>query len=477
MPAAREGAHRGRMEHSAINIATGHGIERISASCGEVTVGCTDVAGIIEAVMTSSQRLRSEHSALQETVAALETDQLRVAQASDEARLLSERAIDRLGEGSALIQSSLGQVTELLELVETLTQHVTGFAAAMAQVRSSAHEIDQIAETTNILALNATIEAMRAGDAGRTFAVVANEVKSLASSTRRATEEIGRTIDTLGREADEVISKIEHGGKASSEAKLSVGQIQHTMRSVNELIVEVDGQNDQITRATATISDHVHAVQDVLESFDRAAIDNEHKLAAAHTRIESLELTASAMFDELVKAGLSPEDSLMVDKAQTYAREIVAIAETAIADGRLTGAALFDRDYREVPGSNPPRFRTALSNWADLHWRPINDRVTAEGGPIKMCSQADMNGFLPTHVSDRSRQPTGDLAHDTKYCRNGRILFDAIDRKAKASTAPFMMAVYRQEGDGTTYEIVRNVYVPLVINGQRWGDFELAYVL
>ena len=195
-----------------------------------------------------------------------------VAQASDEARLLSERAIDRLGEGSALIQSSLGQITELLELVETLTQHVTGFAAAMAQVRSSAHEIDQIAETTNILALNATIEAMRAGDAGRTFAVVANEVKSLASSTRRATEEIGRTIDTLGREADEVISKIEHGGKASSEAKLSVGQIQHTMRSVNELIVEVDGQNDQITRATATISDHVHAVQDVLESFDRAAI-------------------------------------------------------------------------------------------------------------------------------------------------------------------------------------------------------------
>ena len=80
MPAAREGAHRGRMEHTAINIATGHGIERISASCGEVTVGCTDVAGIIEAVMTSSQRLRSEHSALQETVAALETDQFSMLQ-------------------------------------------------------------------------------------------------------------------------------------------------------------------------------------------------------------------------------------------------------------------------------------------------------------------------------------------------------------------------------------------------------------
>ena len=187
------------MEHAPIDVAAGRGIDRISASCGEVTVGCTDVAGIIHAVMVSSEKLRAEHSALQETVAGLETDQMKVAQASDEARLLSERAIERLGEGSSLIQSSLDQITGLLELVETLTGHVTGFAAAMAQVRRSAQEIDQIAETTNILALNATIEAMRAGDAGRTFAVVASEVKSLANDTRRATEEIGRTIDTLGR--------------------------------------------------------------------------------------------------------------------------------------------------------------------------------------------------------------------------------------------------------------------------------------
>jgi methyl-accepting chemotaxis protein len=465
------------MEHTTFDLASSRAIDAISASCGEVTVGCTDVAGIIDAVMQSSARLRAEHSALHKTVADLETDQMKVAQASDEARLLSERAIERLGDGAALIQSSLDQITGLLELVETLSVHVTGFAAAMHQVRRSAQEIDQIAETTNILALNATIEAMRAGDAGRTFAVVASEVKSLASDTRRATEEIGRTIDTLGKEADEVIARIEHGARESGAAKGSVGQIQHTMRSVNELIVEVDGQNDQITRATATISHHVQAVQSVLESFDRAAIDNEGKLTTAHTRIEQLELTASAMFDEMVKAGLSPADSAMVDKAQSFAREIVQRAEQALAQGELSSADLFDQTYQPVPGSNPPRYRTGLSDWADANWRPVNDRVCTEGGPIKMCSQADMRGFLPTHVSDRSRQPTGDLAHDTKYCRNGRILFDAIDRKAKQNSAPYMMAVYRQEGDGMTYEIVRNVYVPLIIEGRRWGDFELAYAL
>ena len=318
---------------------------------------------------------------------------------------------------------------------------------------------------------------MRAGDAGRTFAVVANEVKSLASDTRKATEEIGRTIDMLGGEAEAVIAQIESGAKASDQAKASVAAIEGTISGVAELVEEVDRQNDQIARATGTISNHVTRVQDVLDDFDQAAMDNEAKLQQAHSRIESLELTASEMFDAIVKAGLSPEDSLMVDKAQSFAREIAGRAEKAIEEGALAFEALFDTNYREVPGSNPKRYRTPLSDWADANWRPVIDRVVAEGGAIKMCSQADMNGFLPTHISDRCRQPTGDLAHDTMFCRNGRILFDAIDQKAKRSTAPYMMAVYRQEGDGQTYEIVRNVYVPLIINGRRWGDFELAYVL
>jgi len=94
-----------------------------------------------------------------------------------------------------------------------------------------------------------------------------------------------------------------------------------------------------------------------------------------------------------------------------------------------------------------------------------------------MCSQSDTNGFLPTHVTEHSRAPTGDLTHDTKHCRNGRIMLYTIDKKAKKQTDPYMMAVYRQEGDGRNYLVVRNVYVPLFINGRRWGDFELAYSL
>jgi methyl-accepting chemotaxis protein len=191
--------------------------------------------------------------------------------------------------------------------------------------------------------------------------------------------------------------------------------------------------------------------------------------------MEQLEMTASEMFDGIVQAGLSPEDSAMVVRAQQIAAELSVHTEAAITSGALTMADLFDSDYAAIGGSNPPRFTTRLSDWAHREWRPFLDNAKAGDTRVLAAACTDMKGFLPTHLSERSRDPTGDLAHDTKYCRNGRIILDPIDRKAKASEAPYMMAVYRQEGDGQTYQVVRNVFIPLIINGRRWGDFELAY--
>src|SRR6187551_1676805 len=111
------------------------GIDAIPRYCGEVTVGCSDVAGIVEAVARSSERLREEHAELAATIASLEAEQRQVTDASGEARPLW---------GSDLIRSSLGQIGDLLSLVDTLTSHITGFAAAMEQVRRTSQDIERI---------------------------------------------------------------------------------------------------------------------------------------------------------------------------------------------------------------------------------------------------------------------------------------------------------------------------------------------
>ena len=452
-------------------------LDRIPESCGEVAIGCSDVAGIVEAVIAASGRLRSEHVALKETVEALEQDHRQVAKASDEAQAISRQAKMRLGEGTELIRNSLGQIGQLIALVDTLSRHVTGFAAAMDQVKRSSQTIGSIAETTNILALNATIEAARAGDAGRTFAVVANEVKKLALDTRMATDEIASTIDALAVEAEQVILKIEGGAQASESARGSIAKIEETIAGVGHLVDEVDHRAVSIVHATGTISSHVAAVRKTLISFDSASVENEAQQAGAFERMEILEMTANTMFDHVVRAGLSPDDNAMVARATAATKQVTERAEAALADGSLGREALFDQDYRPIAGSFPPRHYTGLSDWAHSHWRPILDGIAAADRRIVATACTDMKGFLPTHLSEFSRPPTGDAAHDTKYCRNGRILLDPIDQKAKRSTAPFMMAVYRQEGDGRKYQVVRNIYVPLIIHGRRWGDLELAYAL
>lgn len=467
----------GKLETAKIDTANASALGMIPESCGAVTVGCTEVAGIVKSVIESSEKLRAEHEALRGTVKTLEEDQERVTEASDEARLLSERAIERLGEGTDLIQSSLDQINGLLDLVDALGQHVTSFSAAMEQVRRSAQDIDAIAETTNILALNATIEAMRAGEAGRTFAVVASEVKSLASDTRKATVEISETVEALGMEASEVIGQIEAGSQASTDAKASVAEIEATITGVGELVEEVDRQNDVIARSTGTISNHVVAVQDVLTSFDKAARSNEDSLNGAHHRMQDLEVTASEMFDRIVKGGLAPEDSAMVDLAQRYAHEITELTEEALASGSLQAEALFDRDHRQVEGTNPPQYRTNLSDWADQNWRPIVDECLSHGRPVKMLTLIDPHGFMPTHATERSRKPTGNYEHDVAWCRNGRIVDDTTVRRAAESDAPYMMAVHRQHTGETGFYITRTVYVPMRFGGKRWGDLELSYIL
>ena len=465
------------MRHEALEGADSVALDIIPQSCGEVTVGCSDVAGIVQEVIDSSEKLRAEHAALNDTIAKLGADQKMVTEASEEARLLSAQAIERLNEGTIQIQNSLGQIGDLLSLVDTLTKHVTGFAAAMEQVRRCSMDIDNIAETTNILALNAAIEAMRAGDAGRTFAVVASEVKSLAGDTRKATDEISRTIDKLYEEASQVIGQIETGAEASGKAKGSIAKIEGTISGVVELVEEVDRQNDQIARATGTISSHVLSVHSVLENFEGAAVENEGKLASAQTRMGELEEMASVMFDRLVHAGLSPQDSAMVERAQVAGAEVTEIALAALKDGSLTEAMLFDDNYVEVPGTNPQLYRSSFCDWADANWRPVLDRVKESHPSIVATVCDDRNGFLPTHMSDKCRQPTGDYSHDLQYCRNGRIIFNAIDRRIKNSDAPFSMAVYRHEGDGQTYKVVRLASVPIVINGRRWGDYEISYIV
>ena len=85
-----------------------------------------------------------------------------------------------------------------------------------------------------------------------------------------------------------------------------------------------------------------------------------------------------------------------------------------------------------------------------------------------------MNGYLPTHLTERSHTPGPDPVWNDAHCRNKRIFMDETTKGAVASEKPAMLATYRMEL-GDRHIPVKNVFVPLYVKGRRWGNFELAY--
>jgi methyl-accepting chemotaxis protein len=461
-----------------IALPENHWIRETARICGDVTVGCTEAAGVLEKALQSADWLKARHGDLTELTLGLDSDIAEVTNATREARILAETAVSKLMTGQETVQLSLASFSQLVTLIINLGPHITGFAAAMEQVKRVSQSIDSIARTTNILALNAAIEAEKAGAAGQTFAVVAAEVKKLAHDTRRAAVEITGTVNSLSHEASKFVEQIEDGIATSDTAQQQFSSLEELINGVSDVVAQVGNHNRAIAESTAQIHRGLIDSQKVRDVVANANIEMFTAVSEAHNQIGELEGQANRMFDYIVHSGLSPRDTEFVERAQKEAEKVAAVTEAAIANGTLDVESLFDTDMIPVSGSNPPRFTTRLTSWAERHWQPMLEAVK-QSNPDEILSVVctSREGFLPVHLKEFSQTPTGNTAHDTKYCRNGRVLFEGIDIVAKASEQDYMMAVYRHEGDGRTYKVVRNVYVPLRINGQRWGDLELAYAV
>ncbi|HEU4497860.1 MAG TPA: methyl-accepting chemotaxis protein [Sphingomicrobium sp.] len=457
-----------------IEEVTENAIRAVARDCGSLSIECSDVAGYVEQV---AERI-SDHlkvlDTLEEVTTRLLADQARVSDSTDEARLLSEQAKAKLEAGREAIEGTIGGFKGLTELVVQLGERMAGFAAAMNQVQTVSSTIETIARKTNMLALNATIEAARAGDAGRSFAVVAAEVKKLAHDTRAATSQIASTIGELTREAGAVTSEIKTGVERSRAAQAGFGQISDTVKEVTEIVSMVDRQTEGIAHSTSLIQTSVDRVKAGLSEFAGDARDNGGQLIKAQKRLSHLELLSNNMLDTLANSGAEIDDTPMILLAQEAMRTITTAVEQGIDRGDIAMDQVHDRNYQLIEGSNPPQYNNGFADFADKHIRPILDGFKARESRIIGSAITNLDGYLPTHLSERCHTPGPDPVWNDEHCRNRRIFMDETTRKACESEKPATLATYRMEL-GDRYISVKNVFVPIYFKGKRWGNFELAY--
>lgn len=186
---------------------------------------------------------------------------------SHEVARLAQSTADDAKKSQEIIQRSQSALSIAVQGVKNLSTDMGNASESITQVAARSEEITRIidvikaiAEQTNLLALNAAIEAARAGEQGRGFAVVADEVRTLASKTQNSTDEINSMIQSLQQEVTKAVGIIDN---SSSKAAESVEQTNLAFTSLNEVVATTDSINDNADQVAAAAEEQSQVAEEI----------------------------------------------------------------------------------------------------------------------------------------------------------------------------------------------------------------------
>ncbi|SDQ01356.1 methyl-accepting chemotaxis protein [Ectopseudomonas guguanensis] len=207
-----------------------------------------------------------------------------VAKNAEHASSEMHTAEDQAGQGQQNIEASLRQIDQLSGTIDKAVEVIQSLASESTQIGSVLEVIRSIAEQTNLLALNAAIEAARAGEQGRGFAVVADEVRLLAQRTQQSTAEIQGMIERLQGNSEAAVKVIHDSSRASQLTVEQASLAGDSLAQIAQSLRNLSGLNASIASATLEQS---HVVEDINQNVTQTA-------ALAHNTAEAAEQSNAA---------------------------------------------------------------------------------------------------------------------------------------------------------------------------------------
>ena len=384
--------------------------------------------------------------------------------AASQARESSDAGLAVLNQSIELMHQLSQRADDSRQLIEALSQRSEDIQRVTAVIQS-------IASQTNLLALNAAIEAARAGEHGRGFAVVADEVRGLAGRTATATGEVGAMVADIQQRTAQVVEQIR---QLSGDLDGGVAQVETTgqqLGSIARLAVDVESQVGEIARGAQTNQEQLSSLFVAVEQMrsDLAISDDQtRRLAQSAVQMEG---QAETISERLAQVGLDDYHQRIYDLAREGAGQIAHQFEQDIDQGRVALADLFDRSYQPIANTSPVKYQTRFDRYTDQVLPAIQEPLLSRHEGLVFAIACTQQGYVPTHNQAFSRPLTGDVAVDTVQNRTKRKFDDRTGIRCGSHQQPVLLQTYTRD----TGELMHDLSVPIMVKGRHWGGLRLGY--
>ncbi|GLQ75624.1 methyl-accepting chemotaxis protein [Vibrio penaeicida] len=218
-----------------------------------------------------------------------------IAQNASDAAKLTEHTSANAEESKEIVSQAVNSVSALVDEVSSMSQSIGTMSADTKQISTVLQVIGEIAEQTNLLALNAAIEAARAGEQGRGFAVVADEVRALAARTQDSTSQINEMLSKLRNATDNVVSAMESTRNSCENTAENTNKVMDSLNQVTDSVIEINELNalmatsaDQQSQVTEEVNRNMVAIQQIVHQLNDNA-------SQANTVNQALDSTSSGL--------------------------------------------------------------------------------------------------------------------------------------------------------------------------------------